>query len=282
MNGDDDRRQRKGGRRPALDGASLVPTRPRKVKPPPGIITAGGVDMARAHASGIEVRGGAAPEATPNQPRVVLAVETDPRKVPTHRRLLEGREPAEDGARAAMLPVGSPAVAPHVATNPSLVRPGPGAGAPPPSSQSEGATTGAPPPNPAPPGAAPAANPPHADRREQKLPLWMRAAFILVLLVSTVGLVQRFRPRPAPSDDDGSRESPAREPAVTAESQATAPPPAPERPAPSATVVEAPRAPTPSGKASAPPTSERRPAGRPPPRATAAFTPPFQIPSEKN
>ncbi|APR85037.1 Hypothetical protein A7982_10386 [Minicystis rosea] len=47
--------------------------------------------MARAHASGIKVRAGAPAEALLDEPRVVVSVETNPRKVPTHRRLLEAR-----------------------------------------------------------------------------------------------------------------------------------------------------------------------------------------------
>lgn len=82
-------------------GGSRPPPRARRQKPPPGIITAGGVDMARAHASGIKIREAPAPVIVPDEPRVVIAVETDERKVPTHPRLLEGRD---GDARAALLP----------------------------------------------------------------------------------------------------------------------------------------------------------------------------------
>jgi hypothetical protein len=78
------------------------PPRARRPKPPPGIITAGGVDMARAHASGIVVREQRAPDVAKDEPRVVIAVETDARKVPTHPRLIEPR--ASAGATAADAP----------------------------------------------------------------------------------------------------------------------------------------------------------------------------------
>ena len=58
--------------------------------------------MARAHASGILVREGSAPDITRDEPRVVIAVETDARKVPTHPRLVEGRDSST--ARAPLLP----------------------------------------------------------------------------------------------------------------------------------------------------------------------------------
>src|SRR4051812_43577798 len=100
--GDDDR----GSAKPAAknpffddaDGPPSPPIRSRKAKPAPAMMTAGGVDMARAHASGIKVRE-AMPEQPVEQAKVVVAVETDPRKVPTHKRLLEGREARDDGTR---------------------------------------------------------------------------------------------------------------------------------------------------------------------------------------
>src|SRR4029079_10983314 len=80
-------------------------------------ITAGGVDMARAHASGIRVRDAATPEHPVDEPKVVVSAETDERKVPTHKKLLEGRDAGEE--RSAMLPEAGPAA--HGKLKPSAV-----------------------------------------------------------------------------------------------------------------------------------------------------------------
>src|SRR3954464_3513415 len=104
MSGENDRGAPKPGGNPFFEeGAAPAPrARPRRAKPPPGIITAGGVDMARGFAADIRVRDAPAPERPHDEPKVVVAINADVRKVPTHRSLIEGREPGEE--RAAMLP----------------------------------------------------------------------------------------------------------------------------------------------------------------------------------
>jgi hypothetical protein len=99
MSGEDDREAKKRAQGEDAGGAR-PPPRARRVKPPPGIMTAGGMDMARAHASGISVRGNNGPDPAVDEPRVVLS---DGRKVPTGPRLRGGRSPEDE--RAALLPV---------------------------------------------------------------------------------------------------------------------------------------------------------------------------------
>jgi hypothetical protein len=262
MSGEDDRGQAPAKKTPLFDEADVILPRARRVKPPPGIISAGGVDMARAHASGIKLRDAAAPEPVTDQRRVVVAVETDPRKVPTHKRLLEGRDPTEDGTRSAMLPGGTlHATAPATPASGSAIA----RGARPNAAQAE-----------------PAVAPP-APIKEQKLPLAMRVALVTILLLVLVGVAERYREPVA----DGSLAAKTRAATVV-----NAEPPLPVQPAMPSPFVEAPRvavlpvssSPASSAASSAPPASNgealRRPAKTPPPRAT--FTPPFQLPGEKN
>jgi hypothetical protein len=89
------------GSNPFLAEAPVVPApvRRRGGKPPPGIISAGGVDMARAHASNIR------PAADTELPqmeteKVVVSVETNPRRVQTMRNLEALRPPADGAATA--------------------------------------------------------------------------------------------------------------------------------------------------------------------------------------
>lgn len=213
--------------------------------------------MARAHASGIKLRDNTAPEPTLNQPRVVVSVETDPRKVPTHKRLLEGREPAADGSRAAMLPGGA------IHTTP------PSGGKAPPSTRAPAAPA-------SPPAAAPTAAP--AIEPAGKLAAWARVGLVLVFLLLVVGIAQRFRP------------SAAYERASAARSAASISLPPSAAPAPVASApplpVFPPREP-PAASSVGPVATSAAPAPRPPQMKPAAasratFTPPFQLPGEKN
>jgi hypothetical protein len=244
MSGDDDHGPSQPDSSVVASAVAAPSPRARKAKPPPGIITAGGVDMARAHASGIELRDGPVPESIADQPRVVLAVLADLRKVPTHPRL-----PAAEGARAA-------AVAPA------------------------GAASGA---APSPAGAR-GIGPGVVAGRDGGLPSWLRLAFALVLLVLLVGLVQRLRAPAAPAASGvSSREhaaQPEPTPAVVVEhAPATRPGPVIEPPV--AVVPKVDSAPAPATTASA--EAARRPPRPPPaPSPKSLFTPPFQLPGEKN
>jgi hypothetical protein len=254
MSGEDDRGQAKPTK-PIFDEAEFIPHRARRVKPPPGIISAGGVDMARAHASGIKLRDVAMPEPIVDQPRVVVAVETDPRKVPTHKRLLAGRAPSADGARAAMLPE----VALATPASGSLI----------PRGRRSPAPRGEPTP----------------QAKEHKLPLSLRIAFALGLLLALMGVAERYR---EPLADGGLSVKTPAEPRVIAppvheaargvlvEAPRTAPQPVSNEAPASSSAAPASSSAAPASSAEA----LRRPVRAPPPRA--AFTPPFQLPGEKN
>jgi len=276
-NGEDDRGEAKADANPFLDGAEprvrdvvadvvtdVVPdvVRKRRPKPPPNIISAGGVDMARAHASGIKLRDNTAPEPTLDQPRVVLAVETDPRKVPTHKRLLEGREPAGDGSRSALLPGGAINATPPSGGNVASSKGSPSGAAPAPA---EAAGTSIEPP--------------------RRLPAGMRAALVLVLLLVVGGIAQRIRPRgESPVDARGPASRPPVPISVAPPLPTFAPAPRPQAVSPPESAAAA-ATPAPAAPA---PTSAPRPAvqpARPPPASApprATFTPPFQLPGEKN
>ncbi len=246
-NGEDDRREAKPGQNAFLDEADPPPVRQRRAKPPPGIITAGGVDMARAHASGIKLREQTAAEPSLDQPRVVVAVEIDPRKVPTHKRLLEGREHAADGARAAMLPGGSVNTTPRSGVDVPRA----------PTARAE-----------------PAA----AVEPARRLPAWTRALLVTAVLLFVASAAQRLRPRAATvTDGDSVAARPSPPPRAPAPIVAAPPPPAVVAPPP-------PTAPALTSSSSAPAPSRpvqlvNRPPPATPPRAT--FTPPFQLPGEK-
>lgn len=283
MSGADDRSHERPGHTPSFDEADIpLPARPRrKAKPPPNIITAGGVDMARGHATGILPRNGASAGPSLDEPRVVLAVETDPRRVPTHRRLVEARE-GEDGARPALLP-GSSHPTP-VSTAKARI-------------PESGRRVDRSPETPRNPSVAPAPAPAPAPAEEKVLPAWMRLAFAAVLLLSLVGVAQRFRGTSSPvgvpiagdslytplrpvtgepvSVPPPMTELHAEPPPVSLPPSATAEPPAPPPPAaPSAGPTHAPA--TTGEPARAPRTHSPAPVARP------SFAPPFQLPSEKN
>jgi len=101
MSGEDERMRRPvegasprpaAGAAPAMEeapaAAPAAAPRGRRGKPPPGIISAGGVDMARAHASNIRPMTSEAEQKPVDEAKVVLVAEkTDPRRMRTMRRI---------------------------------------------------------------------------------------------------------------------------------------------------------------------------------------------------
>lgn len=140
--------------------AAAPAARVKKAQPPPGIITAGGVDMARGHARNIQPKA-LGDAQTPAVPRVVVSVETDPRRARTMPRLSPGRAPA-DGKPS---PWG--AVAVEVVDKRDL----PSANLP----------VTAP---------APVAA---QEEKKKKGGVWLRYAVVLVLLLLAAGIVRRVR-----------------------------------------------------------------------------------------
>jgi hypothetical protein len=283
----------RGGRPRKGKGGTSEPwptLRPRKVRPPPGIITAGGVDMARAHAVGIEPRISNVPEPIVHEPRVVVTVETNPTRVPTQKCLVLVRAPAASGAPRSTLPSGAvpedmgpmavvPAEPPDDPRLPALTVLGTHS-----ASQALG-TRAAPPALPlhlAPPALplhlAPPALPPHlAPPPVAKLPIVVRLACVMVSLVLFVGVVLRARTRvepPPPPPElpqathvlDSPPRAPIGAPPLAVRIETAAPPPA----APAATP--------------APPPKTRRVVKPPPapPATKNTFAPPFLLPGEKN
>lgn len=264
MGHDDDRGQsgRTAGGPPGGEGPRRAannlflddPPRPRQKrhKPAAGIISAGGVDMARAHASGIRPPREIEPPAVETR-KVVVAVETDARKVPTHRKLLEGRDP---GTRPALLPGDG------------------GAGQPGSRSSPQGAA------RPRSPESDPA--PPLPLQRHGAV----RVAAVLVLLLLVAGVVRRVGRPPeaapiaspalsstlAPRPDDRLIEP--REPLAIVSADPEEPP-APADAPPKGAAVAAPRATRAADNVSAakaPSTSPRR---------KPRFKAPFQLPEER-
>lgn len=293
---EDDRGQAKPEKDPFFDESEVIRPRGKRVKPPPGIISAGGVDMARAHASGIKLRDAVSPAPITDQPRVVVAVEVDPRKVPTHKRLVEGRDSSGDGTRAAMLPghgsrqrgskhargtvhgtfPATPASGSAVARGARSQEPPPGGGDRPQAAEPEAPIE---------------PELPHPLATQRKPPMWARVALSLTLLVVLIGVARRYRE----TDTRSAAEAPAGtvviSPPPAPVEPVTSPPPRPTLEAPSV-LVEAPPVAVPvvastrSASASDAPVANAGAARRPvkplplPPRAT--FTPPFQLPGEKN
>lgn len=202
--------------------------------------------MARGHASGIKIREAPPPFVPVDEPRVVIAVETDARKVPTGPRMVEGRD---DGARAVLLP-STPDGATMAATR---------------AERPERAPSKAP--------------------ASRGLPTWTRATLALALLVAGFGaahqygsLTQRVRivprivamlrslPPPAPA--------PAPIAAAVEHRIVVEPPPPPVE-------VEPPPPAPPPRRPAIPP--RPRVAARPAPQAAPApdHLPPFQLPAEK-
>ena len=244
MSGERDRSGSDPTKHPFLDdSAPRALPRARRAKPPPGIITAGGVDMARAHAAGIRVREGTGPDLPRDEPRVVLAVESDPRKVPTSRRLLEARA-AADGAREALLPA-----TPDEPTEVSTAR----------RSRSEKPAPDSPPP-----------------RRRLLAPI---ALALGVLSLTSLGVLRRARDPIAPVRV-APRVVALLRAAPTLVEPASAPPFAPSAPALAPKVVEPPVeiiTPPPRPRPAPP-----RPAPAPRAPSPTELEPPFQLPGEKS
>jgi hypothetical protein len=243
--------------------AAPAPAVRRRGKPPPGIISAGGVDMARAHASNI--RPAADTEARPMETaKVVVAVETNPRRVQTMRNLEAARTEAGGaaGTNGASPWAQGAAEAVDKAALPSSTLP---------RGEAEGDRITVIPP---------------ARKREKAAAFWLRVATVVVALLLIAGVTRRMglwtqrTPAPPPTPHVGGPlippplpdDSAAGEPAPSASSGAHAGTAHPDEP------IELDLEPT------AEPTAKviRVRPSRPPPPPTATFTPLFQLPGEKN
>ena len=284
MSGTDDRGQAKPGKTPSFEESDVAPpARPRKkAKPPPNIITAGGVDMARGHASGIQVREGAPRRAhQPTSPASSSRWRPTPARSPPttappgRPRSRRGRRPHRRAAPDGALPAPRPrAFRDNTAPTPPPSPPG-------------GPTAGG------------AEGPP--DPRSRARPLRLHPEGKEAPDLDAPRLRRGPPPRaggrhahpralPGRTADRTATAHRSRHPSsVPIEASASAAPPA-TRPHP---VVEAPRpAPPPPTVAPSPPSPPpashgvaHRPVRTPPPRSPsprATFTPPFQLPSEKN
>ncbi len=235
----------------------------------------------------------------------MIALETDPRKVPTHRRLLEGREAAlsgRDGARAAMLPVHAGGLSQEqepraAAASGREARPAQSQQTTQPSARlptlpRRGTSEG----NPAGPGADMRAVPEAAGakaRSEASAP-WLRTALIVVVFGLAGGAALRLRARSERVDvrplHAAHLSLPALEPQAIAPLPLTAEPAPAEPPVARAEAASPAAATAPAPAAAPPPSPSPAPASNAePPRHAArastakrAFTPPFQLPFEKN
>ena len=284
-----------GGAPPPLPVAGSPASSPtpkvRKQKPPPGFISAGGVDMARGHAGNIQPK--ALGAATPTPPKVVLSVETDTRRVPTAPRLIAGGKGDSErpppavlaaavtaGVVAAASPWGAPAA--QVAGEPAASPWGTAAVEVVDKRDLPSANL-------------PVAPPPPVAPVEPKSNGWLRYAVVLMLVLLAAGVVRRVRGM------GGSAEAPPINPQRTI---AVAPPLDPEATAdrtgtatarPRTLAAQAPSGadPTaaPSADATADPSAEVAPdptaavvAPRPrvaPPPPKPKFKPLFEFPEEK-
>lgn len=179
--------------------AAAPAARVKKAKPPPGIITAGGVDMARGHASNIQPKALGSAQ-TPAVPRVVVSAETDPRRARTMPRLMPGGGGGAPANLANNVGKASPwgAIAVEVVDKRDL----PSANLP---------------------VTAPA---PAAPEEKKKGGGWLRYAVVLVLLLLAAGIVRRVRMATG-SDDSGAPQrtiavAPPLPPEATAEPTAAA------------------------------------------------------------
>lgn len=252
----------------ALPPANPPPAKAKKPKPPPGMITAGGVDMARGHAENIQPKGpGAA--LTPAVPKVVLSVETDTRRVPTAPRLIAGGKSESERPPAAAADTASPWVTAAVEVVDKRDLPSAN---------------------------LPVAPPPVAPVKP-KSGGWLRFAVVLMLLLLSAGIVRRVRmatSRPETSDAPQRTfaQAPPLPPEATAEPTATAAARPRALAAPASTEVD-PTAPVadPTADPSAEAAVEAAPdpalsviAPRPrlaPPPPKPTFKPLFELPQEK-
>lgn len=284
------------GNNPFLDEAgSSTSSRAKKPKPPPAIISAGGVDMARAHAANVQPK----PQIegrTAEVAKVVVAVETDPRRVRTGPRLAHSgvgpdsnRTPAEktlESARPPPVAEGAAATAAAAAA----AGPSPWAAAPAEVLDKKALPSANLP--------KPEAAPPKDDR-QKGTPLWLRLSAVATLLLLAFAVVRRFWLTPsgheagfgpvsssigvAPPLPDDTTAAPT---ATAAPSVALAPTPVVAAPPPAATesaaalpsadptaTIDAQTEPTPA-------TPRPRTTAPPPPKPT--FKPLFELPQEKS
>ena len=276
----------------APPAAAARPAAVRRGKPPPGIISAGGVDMARAHASNI--RPAADTEQKPvDTAKVVLAVETDPRRIRTIPRM--------DGIRpnAGVPPTGvaaPAAVAAGAVAAGAKASPWANAKGPTPEAVDKRALPSANIPSAEPPPvAAPPVTAPKKEKEKDKAAFYLIIAAAVVLVLLVAGVFKQFRRYTARNGET----------APTHTGGTLIPPPLPPEPGPaepSASVTAAAVAPhvprpaaspgeeqtpveldlEPSAEASSKPAApivRVRPPPPPPPKTT--FTPLFELPGEK-
>lgn len=242
---------------PAAAAAPAAPAARRRGKPPPGIISAGGVDMARAHASNIR------PAPDTEGPRmetakVVLSVESNPRRIQTMRNLEALRPPGAAGAAAGPSPWAK-GEAVDKAALPSANVPGEAAE--------------------------------QEKKKDKSGAFWLRLATVLVLLLLLAGVVRRVRlyvqpPAPAAPTHTG---GPLVPPPLPDEPVATSASGAPAATGgahvgtahPTGDVIDMddPSA-EPSVKHAPRPVQVKPPPPPPPPKPT--FSPIFELPGEKN
>jgi len=259
------------GQNPFLDENESAPqpaARPRKAKPPPGIISAGGVDMARAHASNIKLAG--SEHAAGEGPKVVLAVETDPRRART-MRMSPGRSDMPPPSEAAPAQAGAEA------------SPWARAGA-----IGEAVDKSA----------LPSSSMPIAPAQEVEKKRsrggWLGLFAVVALILLAAGIIRsvRMRQQQALEASAPTSQEPTPPPPVTTMGAVTTPPPeetaaAPEQPA---TEIELPEEATPEPVKTSKPVSTARPtagttggkAVSAPPPPKPIFKPPFQLPEEKS
>jgi hypothetical protein len=155
--------------------AAATPARVRKAKPPPGIIMAGGVDMARGHAANIQPKTLGSAH-TPEVPRVVLSVETDSRRARTMPRLIPAGK-----SNGALFPAPAPGQVPYPSGGDGKASPW-GAVAVEVVDKRDLPSANLPVTAPAP-----------AAKEEKKGGGWLRYAVVLMLLLLTAGVVRRVR-----------------------------------------------------------------------------------------
>jgi hypothetical protein len=276
------------GINPFLDEAGLTPSsRTKKHKPPPAVISAGGVDMARAHASNVQPKANLDPK-TVDVPKVVVAVETDPRRVRTGPRMAHSGV-APDSAKSPAEKTLESARPPAVIEASAGPSPWANAGAEVLDKKALPSSN------------LPISEPaPEAEPRRKGTPLWLRLAAVATLLLLAFAVVRRFvllpsarsgsfgpvsssvgtapplPDEPAPTSSESPGASAAPEPALAA-----APPP--PSPTDSAAAAEAPPDPSATPETTTEPipaTARPRTAAPPPPKPT--FKPLFELPHEKS